>query len=391
MKRIILCTLTFIVLFSGILTASASTTDEKLQEATDNLDQLEESKQEAEAAQDALLDISNELDVELTDLNQQLSDTAAQITDLEQQIVTKNTEIEMSKNELAEAEAIQAEQYVSMKKRIVFLYEQGSESMIGVLLESESMSDFLNKAVYIESMSQYDRSKLNEYEIITEQIAQKKQELEAQGAALAFMKIDLEEKSEQIDTLIDKVEVTQAQNQQELIQSQEEIAAYDAQIAQMKAYEEELEQLKIEEAKRLAEERKKAEEAEQAAAAQTPEDTGGGQITASDSDLAMLAAIVECEAGGESYEGQLAVASVVINRVRSGSFPNSISGVIYQGGQFSPVASGRFAVVLARGASASARQAASQAISGQLNISALYFCRNNGEVAGTVIGNHVFY
>lgn len=66
-------------------------------------------------------------------------------------------------------------------------------------------------------------------------------------------------------------------------------------------------------------------------------------------DQALLAALIYCEAGGESYEGQLAVGSVVMNRVRSQAYPNSVSGVIYQGGQFSPVASGRLATVLGSG------------------------------------------
>ncbi len=51
----------------------------------------------------------------------------------------------------------------------------------------------------------------------------------------------------------------------------------------------------------------------------------------------------QCEAWGEPYDGKLAVGSVIMNRVRSSYFPNTVSGVIYQGGQFSPVASGRLA------------------------------------------------
>ena len=94
---------------------------------------------------------------------------------------------------------------------------------------------------------------------------------------------------------------------------------------------------------------------------------------------------------GESYDGQLAVASVVVNRVKSGAFPNTDSGVIYQGGQFSPVASGRFAMVLAKGAAGSCTQAANAALSGNTNVSSLYFCQASSGVSGTVIGNHVFY
>ena len=48
------------------------------------------------------------------------------------------------------------------------------------------------------------------------------------------------------------------------------------------------------------------------------------------SDVAMLAALIQCEAGGESYEGKLAVGSVVMNRVDSSYFPDTVVGVIYQ-------------------------------------------------------------
>ena len=61
----------------------------------------------------------------------------------------------------------------------------------------------------------------------------------------------------------------------------------------------------------------------------------------SNSDLNLLARAVYAEARGEPYSGQVAVASVVLNRVKSSSFPNSISGVIYQSGAFSVVSDGQ--------------------------------------------------
>lgn len=111
------------------------------------------------------------------------------------------------------------------------------------------------------------------------------------------------------------------------------------------------------------------------------------------SDLAMLAAIIECEAGNQSYEGKLAVGSVVVNRVNSPRFANSISGVIYASGQFTPVASGRFTIVLSRGASASCVQAAQEVLNGNVTINALYFhvYRSGIDTYGTVIGDHIFY
>lgn len=114
-------------------------------------------------------------------------------------------------------------------------------------------------------------------------------------------------------------------------------------------------------------------------------------VSASTSDLTLLAAIIQCEAGGECYEGQLAVGAVIMNRVHSGSFPNSISGVIYQSGQFSPVASGKLARVLSSGnISSSCYQAAQAALGGADNTGgAKYFHAGSGN--GTVIGNQVFY
>ena len=125
--------------------------------------------------------------------------------------------------------------------------------------------------------------------------------------------------------------------------------------------------------------------------AQEAEGADGSKVQTQAGDLELLAALIECEAGGEPYEGKLAVGSVVLNRVASSHFPNTVVGVIYQSGQFSPVASGRFATVLARGADASSTQAAQEVIGGRITVKCLYFRRNNGTIQGTVIGNHVFY
>ncbi|MFR2471704.1 MAG: cell wall hydrolase, partial [Lachnospira sp.] len=111
------------------------------------------------------------------------------------------------------------------------------------------------------------------------------------------------------------------------------------------------------------------------------------------SDLAMMAAIIECEAGNQSYEGKLAVGSVIVNRINSPKFGNTLQAVLYAPSQFSPVASGRFAIVLARGADAECTKAAKEVLNGHITINALYFHMYNSEVdnGGTVIGDHVFY
>lgn len=110
----------------------------------------------------------------------------------------------------------------------------------------------------------------------------------------------------------------------------------------------------------------------------------------SSSDLDLLAAIIQCEAGGESRTGKVAVGAVIMNRVNSGSFPNSISEVVYQGGQFSPVSNGALSSVQASGARSDCYEAAQAALAGENPVGGcLYF--NSGSGRGTQIGNQHFY
>ena len=116
-----------------------------------------------------------------------------------------------------------------------------------------------------------------------------------------------------------------------------------------------------------------------------------GAVPTSVSDVTILAALIQAEAGNQPYEGKLAVGAVVMNRVRSGGYPNSIIGVITAPGQFPPATNGTVAAIAARGPSSSCMQAAQAAVDGQTTVGgALHFGRV-GKAAGVVIGNHVFY
>jgi spore germination cell wall hydrolase CwlJ-like protein len=106
----------------------------------------------------------------------------------------------------------------------------------------------------------------------------------------------------------------------------------------------------------------------------------------------LLAAIIQCEADGQSSKGMIAVGAVVLNRVKSSSFPNTIKKVIYQKGQFGPASSGKLARRLASGVSSSAKKAAKAALSGtDPTNGAKYFKMASSGHSGTVIGPVVFY
>lgn len=109
-------------------------------------------------------------------------------------------------------------------------------------------------------------------------------------------------------------------------------------------------------------------------------------------EVKLLAALIQCEAGGECYEGQLAVGAVVMNRVADPRFPETIAEVIYQPGQFTPVKHGKVDRVLASGnIYESCLEAAREAVSGASNVGTATRFRRGTRADGIVIQHHVFY
>lgn len=147
----------------------------------------------------------------------------------------------------------------------------------------------------------------------------------------------------------------------------------------------------IEEQRRKEEEAKAAAEAakQQAAAQQAANDAAVANVD----DLTLMAAIIYCEAGAEPYETQVAVGAVIMNRIRSVGYPNTLYGVIYQRGQFGPATTGKLARVIAQGkATSSCYQAAQQALGGFDNTGGcLHFNDYNGTRQGLIIGGMVFW
>ena len=126
-------------------------------------------------------------------------------------------------------------------------------------------------------------------------------------------------------------------------------------------------------------------------AAQAEKEANKAAALAAD-DSVLLAALIQCEAGEEPYEGQVAVGAVVMNRVRSGAYPNTVKGVIYASGQFTPAGSGQVGRVVASGKiKASCLQAAQEAMAGSTPVGIATHFRRAGSREGIVIGHHVFW
>ena len=152
------------------------------------------------------------------------------------------------------------------------------------------------------------------------------------------------------------------------------------------------EAITLEEEREIA--RKKAEEEAKRRAAQTTDVVvvQNPSYDATTDEVLLLAALIQCEAGGEKYEGQVAVGAVVLNRVRSSRYPNSITDVIYSPGQFTPAGNGKVDAVLARGPKETCIKAAQEALNGtDYTNGAVSFRQTKSGHAGLVIGNHVFF
>ena len=224
---------------------------------------------------------------------------------------------------------------------------------------------------------------------------------ERTGATASEDEFFAEEEVQQDETAALQAEASEAaQNEIEEVQAAEEAARIEAE-AQAKAAAEEAARLEAEVQAKAAEEAaqleaeaqaKAAEEAARIAAEAQQAALAAQTAAISAEELKLLANIIYCEAGSESYVGKVAVGNVIMNRVKSASQPNTITEVVYAKGQFSPVRNGSLQRALSSDkADAACYQAAIEALAGAQPVGGkLFFRRNNGR-SGQVIGHHVFY
>ena len=358
----------------------ATSTQEKLNQAQEDKKQTQSQLNETKENLEGLKEEKNNLEGKLADLNTKLTTVSNNLNDLEDQIASKQTEIEETEEELAEAKETEEYQYESMKARIRFMYERSDYALLETLLGSGSLAEALNKADYVEQVAAYDRQKLEEYEAtrikIQEEEAKLKKEKEELDELHAQVKAEKKKYNSYVNQTASEIKMTSSQ----ISDAEAQALAYEAQIKEQEAN---IEYLK----KKLAEEQALSKLAAQSSWRDISE------VTFEENDRYLLANLIYCEAGGEPYAGQLAVGAVVINRVLSSVYPNTMTGVIYQKYQFSPVGSGRLAIALSQNkATASCYKAADEAMAGQTNVgNCVYFRTPIPGLTGIQIGGHIFY
>ncbi len=367
------------VLVFGTTAEVFATTYGQLQDAKED---KEEAENDINNAQEDLNDLNTEraeLQTYLDQLNVELATASGELATIETLIAEKEAGIEATRLKLEEAKEQEAQQYEAMKERIKFMYERGDTAYIELFFESDSFADFLNKSEYVEKLSQYDRQMLQEYVDLQEEIADDEQMLQDERDALDILRVDVETKQNEVAGLVMETSSSVASYEDQISEKERELLEYEKRLEQS---ENDIATLQA----KLEEEMKISQQAAQMGFSDL------SSITFAAGDIDLLAAIIECEAGGEPYVGQVAVGNVVMNRVKSPLFPNTVLEVIYQNRQFSPVGSGRYAVVLARGANESCYNAARDAMAGSAPVgNCLFFRTPIPGLTGTQIGGHIFY
>lgn len=364
---LLLCSLCLTSIYVDGSQNNKTSTDEKLEDIQNQIE-------DAENKLDEYNDQKETLQNDLKELNANLQSLANDINTLEGKIADKQTEIKTISAELDDATKLAESQQETMMARIQFMYEQGNVSLLETLFTSTSFSDFLNRVEYVSYINAYDKKKLEEYQQLQATISETKQVLENEEASLLTLNEDMKQKQSSVNQLI-------LNTQSQIASTDKNLEDLEKQLQEWEAYEKQLE------------EQKAREDLERWQALQNAlkEDFTNIDYQVQEGEAYLLAAIIQCEAEIEPYIGKIAVGNVVMNRIKSSHFPNTLTGVIYQEGQFSPVASGRLAYRLEAGVNDECIQAANEVLNGKHVIDALFFRTYRGMIDGTIIGTHVFY
>ncbi|PWJ51515.1 murein hydrolase activator EnvC family protein [Faecalicatena contorta] len=197
-KKSIISAVLIMVLCTALnLNVNATTVEEAQRKA----DELESKKKSAEEEKNSLAS--------------QLSTIVSDMNTIKEKLEKKQTEIQTAENELVEAKIDENNQYESMKKRIRFMYENGNSQFLEILLECESISDFLNKAEYFSQISTYDRNMLTEFQNVVKEVEEKEATLEKEYAELSGLQDELIKKQDEVQSLLDskKIQIADLENQ----------------------------------------------------------------------------------------------------------------------------------------------------------------------------------
>lgn len=179
------------LLFIGALVSSLSMPvyATSIDEAQQKANELEQQKKSAESEQASLAS--------------QLNSIIAEMQQAQEDMQKKQEEIEAAEAELVQAKVEENTQYENMKKRIRYMYENGSTEFIEILVNAKDMGDFLNKAEYVSQISAYDREMLTQFQATVKSVQEKEASLKDEYSQLAELQDNLTAKQSEVQNLLE--------------------------------------------------------------------------------------------------------------------------------------------------------------------------------------------
>ena len=199
------------------------------------LSKAKNKKSEAQTALDnANADIENiqsqqqELQSQIDALDADLVNIIMNLDILEGELSDKQTELDNVTAQLAQAQEDEQDQYDAMKKRIVYMYENGDDSYIEALVGATDFSDLLNRLEYAQQIYDYDRNLLTQYQETVQQVADLKSQVETEKAELEEVQQSYQEQQASYESMI-------AEKQSQMSDFDTQLASAQSLAAQYKA------------------------------------------------------------------------------------------------------------------------------------------------------------
>lgn len=272
--------LSFLLFFLAVDPVSATTISELQKDVQNNQSQLNDVNRQISDYKGAQADIGDQID----QLDAEMVSLLTDINLIEDAIAEKEADIAETQVAYDAAVADKDEQYESMKIRIRFMYEQGDASYLQIFLNTQNMSDMVNKAHYVEQLYEYDRKLLARYEATVQQVAELQDTLEEEKSELETSKAELKDEQQYVQEVLDQKQQEYDNYTVVLAKAKQEAAAYTAKIKQETA---QIKKLEEEERKRKEEEerkRKEEEERQRQAALLASQESQGNSESESQSD-----------------------------------------------------------------------------------------------------------
>lgn len=224
--------------------------------------QQEENQRQLNNVQGQISGLQNEqseVGGEIEELDASVVEIMASVDIIKEEIADKEEQIKVTEAEYEVAKQQEDEQYEAMKLRIQFMYEEGDISYAQLLMTSESFSDMINKADYIEQLYEYDRKMLEEYQAAKEYAQQVWDQLEEEKSELEAAKHELEEEQAYMEQLLEEKKQEYENYSVQIAKAKQQAAAYKTKIKQQTA---QIKKLEEEERKRREEEERRRKEEE---------------------------------------------------------------------------------------------------------------------------------